>query len=209
MIDGAAAGAQSLDPVQPVVGGSDEARAPPVELVGHVSGRGEDDPVGRVAADGQVLDGDAVRVHRDAVEARSAAAVEHDAVAIGAPDDDVVLGRSDHHLLAVGAGADPHEVPGLRGVDGGLDRRVLLGDVTRRPALAPAAAAERERDHEQHSDAGRVRGPDHVGALEGTFGCGARDVEWQTVGGSGAAIISSCGNRTAGVWRRLSAAGTR
>ena len=144
MIDGASARAQRLDPVQAVVGGGDEARAPAVELVGDVLGRGEDDAVGGVAADGQVLDRDAVAVHRDAVEARAAAAVEDDAVAIGAADDDVVLARSDDHLLAVGAGADAHEVAGLGGVDGGLDRRVLLGDVARRPALA-AAAARRAR----------------------------------------------------------------
>jgi hypothetical protein len=101
--------------------------------------------------------------------------------AIGAADDDVVLARSDDHLLAVDAGADADEVAGLRGVDGGLDRRVLLGDVARRPVLASAAAAEREGEREQPSDAGRVRGPDHVGAPMGTVGCGARDVEWQAV----------------------------
>ena len=162
--------------------------------------------VGGVAADGQVLDGDAVGVHRDAVEARAAAAVEDDAVAIGAADDDVVLGRSDHHLLAVGAGADPHEVPGLRGVDRGLDRRVLLGDVARRPALAPAAAAEREREHEQHSDAGRVRGTDHVGAPVGTFGCGARDVDdGNRSGASVAPIISFRGQAASACPMALSA----
>jgi hypothetical protein len=120
-------------------------------------------------------------VHDDAVEARAVAAVEDDAVAVGPADDDVVLALSDDHLLAVDAGTDPYEVAGLRGVDGGLDRRVLLGDVARRPRLAPAAAADREHEHEQPSDAGRVRGPDHVGAPKGTFGCGARDVEWQAV----------------------------
>jgi hypothetical protein len=110
---------EGVDAVVAVVDGR-QVRAPvPLDA-------GPEEAVRRVVLGGHVLDGDAVRVeHADAV-VQLELAVEHDLVAVGAPDDDV--GGRDRDGLVVGALGHEHEVAGGGRVDRLLDGRVLVGD---------------------------------------------------------------------------------
>ncbi len=143
-LDDAAARVEGVDAVQAVVVGGDAARAEALDdgeaggvqrVVGGAAGAallqllvgdaGEQDAVGQVAVDGEVLDDRPGAGDGDAVD-EAHAAVEDHGVAVGAAQHDP--GPGDADALAVGARVDQHGVAFAGDVHGLLDGREVLRD---------------------------------------------------------------------------------